>query len=212
MLGEETGGANNWNGGVAGPTTPGNTATIDNNTPSAWSGTQTVIVDTPINIDQLTFTDNNPPANQIMIFRVSQDSTIQTINWFNDAGGSGRSRYQIDTGKTLSVNNLQFTGRFPDPNLSNGTLKYIGASATFGYFGGTEQFGSGHTVDFSTPVTMNITRNGGSAELEGRDTTWIVGNSGSNQTWNVTGGQLVLDLRAAGGAWNFHKVGATMSI
>jgi hypothetical protein len=198
----------NWNGGVSGPTTPGNTATINNNTPSAWSGTQTVIVDTPIDIDQLTFTDNAPPAGQIMIFRVSQDSTIQTINWFNDVAGDGRSRYQIDGGRTLSVNNLQFTGRFPDPNIGNGTLKFIGASASFGYFGGTEQYGSGHTVDFSTPVTMNVNRNGGSAELEGRDNTWVVGNASSNQTWNVTGGQLVLDLRAVGGGWNFHKVGA----
>ncbi len=211
------------------PNLSGDKAIIYNSLPSGWpnSTTQTVTIDTSatgISGLNLELRDDdsasppvvtNEPSNVIVRLQVNQDAAFNRVDWFNDVNGNGRSDAYIASTKTWSVNYLNMTGRFPNSIGGPGTLKFTadgGGAATYAYFGGTEQLSNSITVDHSTVTTMNYLQNGGGSYLEARDTTWIVGNAGADQAWNITGGSgvLVLQNRQVGNPWHFIKVGANV--
>lgn len=203
---------------LAYPKLAGDTARIWNTLPVAWAGgtsgdgpIHTIVIDVAdINGLDLNLRDDNPPARSRIRLQVNENAILRRFDWFNDAGGSGRSDAYIANTKTLSVNHLNITGRFPNSISGPGTLAFTAdgsGAATYGYFGGTEQLGGSIKVDHTAVTTMNYAMNGGGAYLEARDTTWLVGHASADQTWTVTGGQLQLQQRGVGNPWNFLKTG-----
>jgi len=185
--------ASNWVGGNV-PDAPGESALIQNTLPSNWPGNlQIVLVNVPISIDQLTMNDFDPPASSLIRLSVDEDSTITTLNWFNDATGSGRSDIYIQNGNVLNVNTMTITGRYPDrlSGVGTGTLRFVpngGGAANFNYFSrGDGEYSSGGTWDFSQVTSMNLDDQSGAATgvLEMRNTTWQVGNTSANQVWTT---------------------------
>ena len=210
------------------PTNAGDTAYIWNTLPVVWpngtSGRVSIVLST-ITIDTNTINGLNlnmrdddtgstasDPHNIQLYLYVNANAAFNRIDWYNDINGYGRSYCKIANGKTLSVNYLNMTGRFPDTlgGVSGGTLQWTpdaNGNATYGYFGGTEQMGSSVTYDHTLVTSMIYTQNGGGAYLEGRDVQWKVGNALTNQTWTVTGGKLLLQQRSTGNPWHFYKSG-----
>ncbi len=209
--------AANWDLGAGYPKTSSDLAVISNQLPSGWdTGYYTLNIDAPditggilALTDQDTYSSTKPTAVQIHV-QVQEDTSFDQIDWYNDPNGNGRSRLAISAGKTLRVNTINMTGRFPDYWGWTGTLRFApdgGGAATYNYEGGTEQLGGGCAYDHQDVTTMTYNHNGNGAYLEGRDCSWIVGNASADQTWNVTNGQLRLVDRDAGSAWNFVKIG-----
>jgi hypothetical protein len=197
------------------------TARIFNYLPVSWSGGSEFLHVITIDVADITganleFRDHNSsnappgPNSSRMRLQVNENATFNRIDWFNDHTGSGRSDMFIASTKVLQVNTLEVTGRFPNSISGPGTLRFTpdgSGAARYGYWGGTEQLGGNITVDHSQVTSMTYAFNGGSAYLEARDTTWIVGNASDDQVFTTTGGQLQLQQRGVGNPWNFIKVG-----
>lgn len=207
-----------WNGGVAGPTAPGDSAVIDNKVPSNWTGNmQTIVVNTALNIDRIDVRDTDPAiSNQSIRLQFNNNSAVTTLAYVNDSGGSGRSDLYISPGVTLTVNKLDITGRFVNGVYGGGTIAFapIGGAVTYGYYDGHEQYGGNTAWDFTAATTVNLLKNGDQGDSEGRDVNWLVGNATGNQTWVIknSNGTLVgsphpFIRREVGGGFNFIKPG-----
>jgi len=213
---------NNWKDpandpSLAYPKSAGDKAIIKNTLPSSWPGNnQIIVVDvTDINGLDIEFRDDNPPGSSEVNFQIQQNVTINRWDWYNDTLGSGRSDMNISAGKTLSINYMNVTGRFPN-HFAGGIWKWTpdgSGAATYGYFTRSDgdYLGGNMVMDFTSLTSMNWIQNSSSASpvQEARDFTCLIGNVGSDQEWTATGagGAIRMDQRSTGGPWNWHKVG-----